>query len=206
MQERSIFERVETLERKVEALETLPDRTTRVELQLVQLRDEMRVEFSAIRGEGGESLTLAVLRDSLAAVRGEMRAEFAAVRGEMGAEFAAVRGEMGVELAAIRGAGGEGLTLAALREEIRASNGARCEFSAMKSVRAMRRRAVTCACCTRTSSPGSRSFRTPDPRVRSASSADAHTTAAAPMVPACVRVDLAPQRPTAAAKPLLRRA
>lgn len=73
MQERSIVERVEILERTVEALETLPDRVTRVELQLVQLRDEMRGEFSAIRGEmgvgfaairgaGGEGLTLAALR------------------------------------------------------------------------------------------------------------------------------------------------
>lgn len=65
MQERSIVERVEILERKVEALETLPDRVTRVELQLVQLRDEMRGEFSAIRGAGGEGLTLAALRGEI---------------------------------------------------------------------------------------------------------------------------------------------
>jgi hypothetical protein len=61
MQERSIVERVEILESKVEALETLPDRMTRVELQLVQLRDEMRAEFSAIRGGADADVTLSTL-------------------------------------------------------------------------------------------------------------------------------------------------
>ena len=51
MQQRSMIERIEILERKVEALETLPERITAVELQLVQLRDEMRGEFSATRAE-----------------------------------------------------------------------------------------------------------------------------------------------------------
>jgi hypothetical protein len=78
MQERSIVERVEILERKVEALETLPDRVTRVELQLVQLRDEMRAEFSAIRGAGGEGLTLAALRDDIEETRSVLREEIRA--------------------------------------------------------------------------------------------------------------------------------
>ena len=51
MQQRSVIERVEILERKVEVLERLPERVTGVELQLVQLRDEMRAEFSATRAE-----------------------------------------------------------------------------------------------------------------------------------------------------------
>jgi len=42
MQERSLDKRVDLVERKMEALETLPDRVTRVELQLVHLRDEIR--------------------------------------------------------------------------------------------------------------------------------------------------------------------
>ena len=54
-------ERVEILERKVEALETLPARMTRVELQLVQLRDAMRAEFSAIRGGADADVTLGTL-------------------------------------------------------------------------------------------------------------------------------------------------
>jgi predicted phage gp36 major capsid-like protein len=51
MHQRSVIERVEILERKVEVLEALPERVTAVELQLVQLRDEMRAEFSATRAE-----------------------------------------------------------------------------------------------------------------------------------------------------------
>lgn len=73
MQQRSIVERVEILERKVEALETLPDRLTGVELQLVQLRDEMRVEFSAIRGGAGTNVTLSSLREEIRAGDEETR-------------------------------------------------------------------------------------------------------------------------------------
>ena len=73
MQERSIVERVEILERKVEALETLPDRMTRVELQLVQLRDEMRAEFSAIRGGADADVTLSTLRQEIRAIKEETR-------------------------------------------------------------------------------------------------------------------------------------
>ena len=51
MQERSVIEHGEILERKVLALETLPARVTAVESQLVQLREEMRGEFSATREE-----------------------------------------------------------------------------------------------------------------------------------------------------------
>ena len=40
---------VERLERRVEILEQLPDRVSAVESQIVQLRDEMRSEFSAVR-------------------------------------------------------------------------------------------------------------------------------------------------------------
>ena len=51
MQQRSVIERIEILEKRVEILERLPERVTAVELQLVQLRDEMRAEFSATRAE-----------------------------------------------------------------------------------------------------------------------------------------------------------
>jgi hypothetical protein len=66
-------ERVEILERKVEALETLPARMTRVELQLVQLRDEMRAEFSAIRGDADADVTLSSLRQEIRAGDEETR-------------------------------------------------------------------------------------------------------------------------------------
>ena len=45
----SLEERMDNLERIVEPLRELPDRVTKVEEQIVQLRTEMRDEFSAIR-------------------------------------------------------------------------------------------------------------------------------------------------------------
>ena len=47
----TLAKRVQILEQKVEVLETLPERVTAVELQIVQLREEMRDEFSAVRQE-----------------------------------------------------------------------------------------------------------------------------------------------------------
>jgi hypothetical protein len=44
-----LAERMDNIERIVEPLRALPDRVTRVESQIVQLRTEMRGEFSAIR-------------------------------------------------------------------------------------------------------------------------------------------------------------
>ena len=66
MQERTIIERLQVLEKKVELLETLPERVsavesrltavesglTAVDVQLVQLRREMRDEFAALRMDG----------------------------------------------------------------------------------------------------------------------------------------------------------
>lgn len=51
MAETILTRRVEMLEQKVQSLETLPARVEAVELQIVQLRDEMRGEFSAVRQE-----------------------------------------------------------------------------------------------------------------------------------------------------------
>jgi hypothetical protein len=47
MPEPSLKERVEFLEQKVEELQALPTRMEAVELQIQQLRDEMREGFSA---------------------------------------------------------------------------------------------------------------------------------------------------------------
>ena len=49
MAARSVDERVEILEQKVEGLQKLPARMDAVESQILQLRGEMHVEFSAIR-------------------------------------------------------------------------------------------------------------------------------------------------------------
>ena len=51
MAARSLTERVEILEQKVEALQALPDRVTGLESQILQLRGEIREGFSATRVE-----------------------------------------------------------------------------------------------------------------------------------------------------------
>ena len=56
--------RVEILEEKVGALERLPGRMDALELQIMQFREEVRVEFSAIRQEAAASMD---------ALRAEMR-------------------------------------------------------------------------------------------------------------------------------------
>jgi hypothetical protein len=111
MQERSIVERVEILERKVETLETLPDRVTRVELQLVQLRDEMRGEFSAIRGSAATEVTLSSLREEIRAGGDETRRT---LREEIRGGDEETRWTLREEIR-----GGDEETRRVLREEIR---------------------------------------------------------------------------------------
>ena len=55
------------LERRVEILEQLPDRVTALESQIVQLREEMRTEFSATRAESraGDEETRRTLREEI---------------------------------------------------------------------------------------------------------------------------------------------
>jgi hypothetical protein len=61
---RNVTERVEVLEMKVEALQQLPARMSDLESQLVQLRTEMRGEFSAVRKE---------MRELIGETKAEMR-------------------------------------------------------------------------------------------------------------------------------------
>ena len=49
MSPESLRVRMERLERRVEILEQLPDRVSAIESQIVQLRDEVKSEFSATR-------------------------------------------------------------------------------------------------------------------------------------------------------------
>ena len=51
MPPQTIGNRVDRLEQRVTELERLPDRMSALELQIVQLRAEMREEFSAVRQE-----------------------------------------------------------------------------------------------------------------------------------------------------------
>ena len=63
----TIESRVDRLERRVTDLETLPDRITAIESQIVQLRAEMRGEFSAVREEirSGDEETRRVLGERI---------------------------------------------------------------------------------------------------------------------------------------------
>ena len=63
MPSKSLEERMDNLERRVEVLEQLPDRVTALETQIVLLRDEMRSDFSATRSEAraGDEETRRVL-------------------------------------------------------------------------------------------------------------------------------------------------
>ena len=51
MAQKSLEERMDMLEGRVEILERLPERVTALETQIVQLRDEMRAEFSTTRAD-----------------------------------------------------------------------------------------------------------------------------------------------------------
>ena len=56
MPERDLAARVENLERRIELLEALPERVRVVELLIVDLRSEMREQFSAVRREFHEEI------------------------------------------------------------------------------------------------------------------------------------------------------
>lgn len=53
----TLTNRLEVLERKVESLERLPEQMHALELQILQFREEMRVEFSTIRAGDEETRT-----------------------------------------------------------------------------------------------------------------------------------------------------
>lgn len=66
---------MDNLERRVETLEQLPERVTALAAQIVQLRDEMRSEFSATRAEtrAGDEETRRTLREEIRAGDEETR-------------------------------------------------------------------------------------------------------------------------------------
>jgi archaellum component FlaC len=75
MPSQPIGNRVDRLEECVTELEKLPERVTRVELQIVQLRSEMRDEFSAVRQEirAGDEETRRQLTEQIEETRRYMR-------------------------------------------------------------------------------------------------------------------------------------
>jgi len=80
-----LLARVEVLEKRMTALEELPARVSALEMQVLQLRTEMRDEFSAVRQE------MRALNES---TRDEMRALGEKLRGEMRSLEEGLRAEM----------------------------------------------------------------------------------------------------------------
>jgi hypothetical protein len=87
MPERTMTERLENLEKKMELLERLPERVSAVELQILHIRSEMHGQFSAVRSE---------MHEQFSAVRGEMHEQFSAVRDELHTEIEETRRYMRV--------------------------------------------------------------------------------------------------------------
>ena len=67
MSAESLAIRMDGLERRVEILEQLPERVTALEVQIVELRDEMRSEFSATRAmiRAGDEGVISTLREEI---------------------------------------------------------------------------------------------------------------------------------------------
>jgi chromosome segregation ATPase len=106
---RTLMQRVEKLENTVESLVGLPaavgelrERTSALELQIVQLRSEMKDEFSAVRREMADLRVelkeeVAGLRDDVTGVRQEL----AGLHGDLDQTRRGVA-QMGVSLAQMR--------------------------------------------------------------------------------------------------------
>ena len=100
MTEPTLTNRVTILEQKLEDLASLPARVAGVELQIVQLRDEMRLGFSAVRQEmaGLREDLLGTIRQGDDGVREELRAEMRELRGELRGEMQRLREELRAEI------------------------------------------------------------------------------------------------------------
>lgn len=99
MPDQLLSDRVERLEKTVQRLETVPaevaalgERVGSVETQILQLRTEMRVESSAVRGE---------VHSGNASVKSELRQEIAALREETHQGFAGARDDLLLGLATL---------------------------------------------------------------------------------------------------------
>lgn len=96
MQPQTLDRRVERLETRVTALEQLPARMDALVVQVSQLRDEMRAEFSAIRGglhdemrAGDEETRRTLGEEILRTLREEIRAGDEDTRRTLGEEIRA---------------------------------------------------------------------------------------------------------------------
>lgn len=71
----TLSKRMDIVEQKLAGLESLPGRMTALEAQFLQLREEMRAEFSAVRSEmlAGDEETRRVLREEISGLGTHMR-------------------------------------------------------------------------------------------------------------------------------------
>jgi len=77
MRPQTFERRVESLEQRVTVLEQVPARMDHLAAQISQLRDEMRVEFSAFRNDvvAGDEETRRIVSDQLRATAEEIMAQ-----------------------------------------------------------------------------------------------------------------------------------
>jgi hypothetical protein len=80
------------LEEQMQELRGVPARVAGVELQILQLRGEMREAFSATRSELGD------LHGTVESLRVEVRGEMYGIRDELMAELQGVRDELMAEI------------------------------------------------------------------------------------------------------------
>jgi hypothetical protein len=92
------------LEEQMQALRDLPARVSGVESQILQLREEMQVGFSAIRTEfRGELHELgAALRAEMHGMRDDLRAEMHEMRDDLRAEMHGMRDDLRAEMQGMR--------------------------------------------------------------------------------------------------------
>jgi hypothetical protein len=116
MATQALAARVDRLEQRVSLLEELPGRVDALALQVSQLQDEMRAEFSAVRGriQAGDENTCRTLRDEIRAGDEETRR---VLRDEIRAGDEETRRILRDEIRA-----GDEETRRTLREEIRAGD------------------------------------------------------------------------------------
>ena len=97
MAQKSLERRVEMLEKRVDILEQLPERVRAVELQIVQLREDLHGEFSALatglRSEirAGDEETRRVLREEMRELFADNQRQMRILHEDVIARIATIR-------------------------------------------------------------------------------------------------------------------
>ena len=97
MAQKSLERRVEMLGKRVDILEQLPERVEAVELQIVQLRQDLHGEFSALATElraeirAGDEETRRVLRDEMRELFADNQRQMRILHEDVIARIATIR-------------------------------------------------------------------------------------------------------------------